>query len=347
MSTGGRPISTMFGSTRPPPAFALTPTSAQAHVQPAPSSGNYYRASDVHHRGINTKFGTKFQLPLPTDRTVSRATESFQVPMRQPMRQPQTRPPVSSKPESDESDDDNDNDNDRDNDLEPGEEFTPDEQLQLAQEMENDRKLAKAREKPMSRNQVRGTFGTATLALVVVLLGAYLSWYRQEKVAAGYCGLGTRSVSRLVPQEWPIPDWAVPIVEPQCQDCPSHAICYDNLVARCESDFVLKPHPLSLGGLVPVAPSCEPDGARARKIKAVADKAVEELRERRARWECGNLYDDHGKRETTPRIEVGQLKEQVASRRSKRISAEEFEDLWVAALGEVKARDEVEQTVDQ
>jgi hypothetical protein len=254
-------------------------------------------------------------------------------PSPEPSPEPTSPEPTSPEPETDD-----------DNVLEPGEEFTPDEQLQLSQEIEQDRKLVQQRQKPKRNTKNSGALGRAFLTLVVVLAGAYLAWYRQEKIVAGYCGLG-KSGARLLPEEWPVPEWAVPLVEPQCQNCPSHAICYENLVARCETEFMLQPHPLSLGGLVPVAPTCLPDGARARKIKAVADKAVEELRERRAKWECGDLYDDLGRRETSPTIEVSKLKDAVASKRSKKVNADEFEDLWVAALGEVKARDEVEQTV--
>ncbi len=80
-----------------------------------------------------------------------------------------------------------------------------------------------------------------------------------------------------------VPDWALPLVEPQCEPCPRMRTAYGDFVVRCETDFVVKPHPLALGGLIPLPPTCEPDGEKVRKVQAVADKAVEELREVRAK----------------------------------------------------------------
>ena len=105
---------------------------------------------------------------------------------------------------------------------------------------------------------------------------------------------------------------------------------------RCEADYVLKSHPYSFYGLVPVPPTCEPDGEKARKVKAVADRAIEELRERRAQYECGELAD-HEK----PEIAENELKEELKSKRSKKMSDEEFDELWTAAIGDVVAREEV------
>ncbi|CRK23765.1 hypothetical protein BN1723_018101, partial [Verticillium longisporum] len=88
--------------------------------------------------------------------------------------------------------------------------------------------------------------------------------------------------TQIIPSEVSVPDWIVPYIEPQCERCPQHAYCFEDYTVRCDDNFIMKPHPLSLGGLVPLPPTCEPDGEKVRRIKAVADKAVEELRERRA-----------------------------------------------------------------
>ena len=104
---------------------------------------------------------------------------------------------------------------------------------------------------------------------------------------------------------------------------------------------MLKPHPLSLGGLNPLPPTCEPDGEKVRRVKAVADKAVEELRERRVKWECGEL-DTEGKEEAPrPEIPEPELKQDVGNKRRKGMSEEEFESLWEGALGEIVGREEV------
>lgn len=76
----------------------------------------------------------------------------------------------------------------------------------------------------------------------------------------------------------------------------------------------------------------------------MADKAVEELRERRAKFECGRLVDEGGQPQDSPAIAAEELKESVGKKRNKRLSKHDFDELWVAAVGEVAARDEVEST---
>ncbi|KAJ4137800.1 inner nuclear membrane protein enriched at telomere/subtelomere region [Fusarium equiseti] len=224
--------------------------------------------------------------------------------------------------------------------LEPGEEFTPNEQLELEEAASRGETAVEPR-KPAGQVTRKGGFKAPLLVLFLSLFGAYLAWYRQEKIAVGYCEVGGEAKS-LVSPDIPVPDALVPFVEPQCEPCPAHAYCYGDYSVRCESGFILKPHPLSLGGLVPVPPTCEPDGEKARRVKAVADKAIEELRERRAQYECGELVTEDGHKEDSPAIPEHELKKTVSRKRSHRLSEEEFDELWAAAIGEVATREEVE-----
>ncbi|MBE3043337.1 hypothetical protein IMZ48_12355, partial [Candidatus Bathyarchaeota archaeon] len=81
---------------------------------------------------------------------------------------------------------------------------------------------------------------------------------------------------------------------------------------------------------------------KVRRVKAVADKAVEELRERRAQFECGETTAEEGERIESPTIQTEELRETVSRKRNKRLNKQDFDELWAAALGEVKKRDEVE-----
>ncbi|KAJ5653069.1 hypothetical protein N7490_000072 [Penicillium lividum] len=211
-----------------------------------------------------------------------------------------------------------------------GEEFTPEEQLALETEQYAPGPQARKR----SRKQGSTSVVASWLVIILVLVG-FGAWWRKEKIEIGYCGLGKPTWSLA---ETNVPEWAN-VLEPACEPCPPHAFCYPDFEARCEHDFILKPHPLSLGGLVPIPPTCEPDSEKARRVKAVADKAVEELRERRAKWECGQLQDE-GK-EPSPEISEPELKEEVAKKRRKGLSDTEFDDLWKGAIGEIMDKDEV------
>ncbi|KAI9046150.1 putative sister chromatid separation protein (Src1) [Aspergillus affinis] len=215
-----------------------------------------------------------------------------------------------------------------------GEEFTPDEQLALEREHAD---LMYPPTSPRRRPQTRGTASTAAPWLVIMaLVCGFAGWWRQEKIEIGFCGIGKPTWSLANTR---VPEWAN-VLEPQCEPCPSHAFCYKNFEARCEHDFILKPHPLALGGLVPLPPTCEPDSEKARRVKAVADKAIEALRDRRAKWECGELTEQ-GKEASGPEISESELKQEVGRKRRKGMSDAEFDGLWKGALGEVIGKEEI------
>lgn len=228
-----------------------------------------------------------------------------------------------------------------DHGVEIGEEFTPEGEQEIVQELATRPKNAIVRR---PRKKVKRS-KTPFWVVLFTMFGGYAAWYRQEKLAVGYCGVG-RPATSVIPHKMDVdqlPQWAVAIVEPQCEPCPQHAYCYEGLETSCEPDFVLQPHPFSLGGLVPLPPTCEPDGEKVRRIKVVADRAVEELRERRARYECGEPEKKDGKAVPVkqPTIDQEELKQKVGEKRRRGMSESEFEDLWGGAIGEIHGRDEV------
>lgn len=231
-----------------------------------------------------------------------------------------------------------------DDGIEVGEEFTPEEQLDLvrARAANGEVDIYGPRKKKRSHKASRVP-RSAPWVVIMTLLAGYATWWRREKIEVGYCGIGRPSTALANVQ---LPEWASAL-QPACESCPQHAYCYEGMETRCETDYVMKPHPLSLGGLIPLPPSCEPDGEKVRRVKAVADRAVEELRERKAKWECGDLVDEHGKDIRALEIDEAELKKEVAKKRRRGMSEAEFEDLWKGAIGEILGRDEVvASTVD-
>ena len=242
------------------------------------------------------------------------------------------------------------------------EEFTPDAAQELAEEERNGQ-LVPGRSSTLVRRKKKKQSGpvakSAPLVILTTVLGTIGAWYRQEKVNVGYCGVGEPNWS-LASNEH-IPSWVHENFQPACEPCPQHAVCYTNMDVECESDFVLKPHPLGLSGAFPLPPTCEPDGEKQKRIKLVADRAIEELRQRRASYECGEDVTTTNSAEqvtgaatavatsATSKLEmsVEELKEVVSKMRRKSMNNEEFEDLWRGALEEVRERDEVEITTDR
>ncbi|EAW06694.1 putative sister chromatid separation protein (Src1) [Aspergillus clavatus NRRL 1] len=255
-----------------------------------------------------------------------------------------TRSPFGSpaaRPGSRGMDVDSEEDEEEMSEISAGEEFTPGEQLAL------ERDQAELLYPPTPHRRRRATKqSTASKAapwvLILSLIGSFGAWWRKEKIEIGYCGLGKPTWSLA---ETRVPEWAS-VLEPQCDPCPPHAFCYPNFEARCEHDFILKPHPLSLGGLVPLPPTCEPDSEKARRVKAVAEKAIEELRDRRAKFECGEALEN-GKEVTSPEMSESDLKQVIGNRRRKGMSDAEFDELWKGALGELLAKDEIVSKTQQ
>lgn len=236
-----------------------------------------------------------------------------------------------------------DDSHEEDDGVEIGEDFTPEARLELARERAANgyRDVLPLRKKKSAKTP-SSLPKSAPWVVLITLLSGYAMWWRQEKLEVGYCGVGRPSNLRSNVQ---IPQW-ISSLQPECEACPQHAICYERMQTKCEQDFVLQPHPLSLGGLVPIPPSCEPDGEKVLRVKAVADRAIEELRERKAQWECGTLVNDRGK--TIPAVELDEksLKEALSQKRRRGMGQAEFEDLWRAALGEITGREEVVHSVD-
>ena len=231
--------------------------------------------------------------------------------------------------------------NEPENGVEAGEDFTPEEQLELvrARAENGDQDILPARRRQSAQKSKIPK--SAPWVVLMALIGGYATWWRQEKLAVGYCGIGRPSDALSNVQ---IPKWANAL-QPMCEPCPQHAICYHNLETTCEHDFVLQQHPLSFGGMVPLAPTCEPDGEKVRRVKAVADKAVEELRERKAQAECGTLKDKNGN-DAPAYIEEQDLKNEMSKKRRRGMTQAEFEDLWQGAIGEIMGREEITSSSD-
>lgn len=234
--------------------------------------------------------------------------------------------------------------------VEVTEEFTEGARHELARDMQTDRRVAKARNNAIVKHKKpkSTTAKGAPWAILGLISTVVAAWFRQEKVAVGYCGVGQAEWSLAGVENIPI--W-VNELGPQCEPCPNHATCYPGMKAECDHDFVLREHPLSLNGLVPLPPTCEPDSAKEKKIEIVTKRAIHELRENTAEHECGTSTSKHSASTVVSPVKLGlyeeELKERVAAQRRKGLSDDEFEDLWNSALGAIKARDEVELKQDK
>lgn len=231
------------------------------------------------------------------------------------------------------------------NGLEITEEFMDEEREELEQgrAQKGEKALGPIRSKKKSGGV---NFAGPMWIILMAILTGYAAWYRNEKIAVGYCGVG-RPANPLISSKVAVPEWAAVLAEPKCEPCPQHAYCDSDLKTACDPDFVLKSHPFCLGGLVPLPPTCEADSEKQKRVQAVANRAIESLRDRRAKYECGELPSEAGAPAATAKIGIEELKEEVSKKKRRAMSNEEYEELWNAAVPEIVARDEVELQMDR
>jgi hypothetical protein len=142
----------------------------------------------------------------------------------------------------------------------------------------------------------------------------------------------------LVNEHYPN-DWRSTVfnaIRPSCTPCPPHAQCLPNLEIRCNDDFIYKPHPFRLNGLLPMVGECIPDTEKQRRIAIVAERALAVLREKAARVECND--------ETPIGVVERDIKAELLKYKSGSLSDDEFDALFEAAIGEVEKREEITVT---
>ena len=333
-----------FSSDNPFQSGSSPPTSGESRRRSSGMSGDRRKSSSSRRR---TTANTDRPTPVQQDGIIVPSRRTFEVPISRLQ-----EPRIKKEPEED--------------GIEAGEEFTPEEQLDLVRmSAANGDTDILPPQRRVKRKQ-SSNLSYAPLVTLLPIIAAILFFYRQEKIAIGYCGLSDPSLSPAV-FRMQLPEYAeflqpfIDMIQPSCEICPQHATCYEGMEARCDPDFLTKPHPLTGNGVLPIPlpPSCEPDGEKARKVKAVADRAVEELRQRKAAHECGlpsapttkvssvqKKVITNSKPPPTPSMSSEELKAAVSSKRRKAMSDEEFEELWRPALGEIIGREEVTSSAD-
>lgn len=146
----------------------------------------------------------------------------------------------------------------------------------------------------------------STLVPLFIFLFTYLLWWREEKVATGFCDTSSSSNalvhSRFASHTTSLAaDWLPPLppkgqeildsmhLRPSCTACPTHGICRDGSFVGCTAEYVAQRHWAELGGLVPVAPKCVPDTEKLLAVAVQASRAAKILKRERGRIICEGL----------------------------------------------------------
>lgn len=175
------------------------------------------------------------------------------------------------------------------------------------------------------------------LFIFIVTPVLYGLWYRQQKLFVGYCG--NEKIMPAFNQNGTILnklDNYFQDFKPHCSDCPENAICYPYLEIKCRPEYTLQRNSWSLHGLIPLTDSCVKDSKREKLISEVVQKSLEFLRTKNAQFQCGECEDV---------FKTGMTEEELYEifyeARAPWISDEEFDELWVQAISDLKDEPEI------
>lgn len=166
---------------------------------------------------------------------------------------------------------------------------------------------------PRSARKAASTGRSFSTTALIMLFVSYALWWREEKIAVGFCdtngetntlvktrqsnyspSLALSSIPALPPKLLHTLD--VAHVRPTCTSCPAHGVCSDGAFVGCKPDYVPQANVLSLGGLLPVSPRCEPDTEKLMAVAVQASRAARLLKRRKGEVICAGLEKSRRKR---------------------------------------------------
>lgn len=155
----------------------------------------------------------------------------------------------------------------------------------------------------------------------------------------GYCGHEINLPTFQNPDNLQVVDGVESFLEqykPQCLPCPENAICYPYMRIKCKPDYAITPSKLSLYGLFPVSDYCVKDSKKEKLISEVVKKSLELLRTKNSRIKCGESDNDF-----ESGITEEELHQIFYESRAPWINDEEFNDLWVQVIEDLKNEPEI------
>lgn len=171
----------------------------------------------------------------------------------------------------------------------------------------------------------------------LVSLGLFGYWYHQQVYLIGYCGQEINTKT--------FPNTEYGIVEkfgnyldnnfkPSCIPCPNHARCFPNLELGCFEDFVeYKPWN---NFLFPTKKKCIPDTKKAEKLEIMIEVALDLLRTKNARKNCGISEDIE-----EAGVKLNDLHDLLLSMKAPYITTKEFEELWGRSVIELEKESDI------
>ncbi|KAK5801883.1 Man1-Src1p-C-terminal domain-containing protein [Linnemannia elongata] len=177
--------------------------------------------------------------------------------------------------------------------------------------------------------------------IVFLALLSFGLWYRQTRIDIGYCtpsrSIPTPTSNKHLTTKQLLVKW----LYPTCIPCPDHAKCNSpDADPLCPPEYILRPHPLSFGNLIPLTPTCVLNKAQEYQSLQVADAAESILHKCAGKEECRSSIRPQPSAElfARQRFSVSDLRNEIESLKDASVSQEEFNQYWTLALNELYRR---------
>ncbi|KAG0378428.1 inner nuclear membrane protein enriched at telomere/subtelomere region [Mortierella sp. AD032] len=191
-----------------------------------------------------------------------------------------------------------------------------------------------------SRRNDGPNLGPLKFILLIALL-SYGLWYRQTRIDIGFCTRSTFIPTLPINEPLATKQWLLKWIYPPCISCPDHASCASsNSEPVCPPEYILRPHPLSFGNLIPLTPNCVLNKAQEYQSLQVADAAENMLHKRAGQEECRSSTRPQPTAEllARQRLSIRELRMEIESLKDASVPQEEFNQYWDLALSELYRR---------
>ncbi|KAF9920140.1 inner nuclear membrane protein enriched at telomere/subtelomere region [Linnemannia zychae] len=178
-------------------------------------------------------------------------------------------------------------------------------------------------------------------SIFLLALLSYGLWFRQTRIDIGYCTTSTYITAPSSHDLLTTKQWLMKRLYPTCIPCPDHATCSSsNTDPICPPEYILQPHPLSFGGLIPLSPNCILNKAQEYQSLQVADAAETLLHRRAGQEECRSSTRPQPNEElfVRQRFSVNKLRNEIEILKDDSVSEEDFNQYWMLALDELCRR---------
>ncbi|KAF9425468.1 inner nuclear membrane protein enriched at telomere/subtelomere region [Podila epigama] len=174
-----------------------------------------------------------------------------------------------------------------------------------------------------------GQYFRVAAYLLAAILIPYGLWYRQTRVAIGFCP-GNDNLNNIQSSNW---------LYPSCIPCPDHAECLaPDADPICSPEYLLKPHLLSFGNLIPLSPVCVLNKAKEYQSLQLADAAEKTIHLKAGIEECKISRISNHDKLTRQRILQDDVRRELEKSKDEDVSEEDFEQFWEMALKELRRR---------